>query len=282
MEFKTLGRQLSRAAGVAGAAGLAVLLAGCSAMTPGNIDEVKPFSEAPRAGTVYLVRGWIGIFSTGIDSLGEKVNQAGVHGMVFQENQWRELAAAIAERYKAAKDPEPLILIGHSYGADDAVSIARELDQENIPVDLIITLDPTTPPNVPRNVRHCVNLYQPNTLDALPFMRGIPLKADEDFAGKLENVNIRADRTDLLDPDLNHFNIEKKEKIHAETIKQILAVCPPRAQWVAARKTAPVIVAARAGAGTGTTQPVVARQPAGTPTKSTSSAASDTRFSNGD
>jgi pimeloyl-ACP methyl ester carboxylesterase len=208
-------------------------------MTPGKLDAVGPYSTAPRAGNVYLLRGWIGVFSTGIDRLGERVNQSGVKGEVFQDDQWRDLADAIAAKYKSAPDPEPLVLVGHSYGADHTLSIARELESRSVPVDLIVTLDPTTPPNVPKNVRRVYNLYQPSALDTLPFMRGIPLTPDDGFNGRLDNVNIRVDRTDLCDDDVNHFNIEKKDKIHAETIKQILAVCPPRPQWTAAHRTPP-------------------------------------------
>jgi hypothetical protein len=237
------------------------LLGGCSAMTPGRMEAVRPYSDAPRAGNVYLLRGWIGIFSTGIDRLGEKVNASGVKGEVFQDDQWRELANTIAEKYKAAKDPEPLVLVGHSYGADDIVGIARVLDEKNVPVDLLVTLDPTTPPAVPKNVRRAYNLYQPSGLDSLPFLRGIPLTAEADFKGKLENVNIRKDRTDLLDDDVNHFNIEKKDKIHAETIRQILATCPPRQQWTAGhRPAAPVqtVVVRTAASKAPATQPAAA------------------------
>jgi hypothetical protein len=252
------------------------MLTGCSAMTPGRMAAVRPYSDAPRAGNVYLLRGWIGIFSTGIDRLGEKVNASGVKGEVFQDDQWRALAETIAEKYAGVAEAEPLVLVGHSYGADDVVGIARVLDEKNIPVDLLVTLDPTTPPAVPKNVKRAYNLYQPNTLDALPFLRGIPLKAEEDFKGKLENVNIRKDRTDLLDDDVNHFNIEKKDKIHAETIRQILATCPPRGQWVVAhRVTSPArvtVVQTAAGssgkavgvkAGGAATQPTAARAGAG-------------------
>jgi hypothetical protein len=217
--------------------GLALALLGCSAMTPGPMTAVRPVSTAPRAGNVYLLRGWIGIFSTGIDSLGQKVTAAGLHGQVFQEDQWRELAATIAQKYKAVRDPEPLVLVGHSYGADDIVRISRELDAHGIPVDLLVTIDPTTPPRVPKNVRLCYNLYQSNLLDAMPFLRGIPLEAEPDFRGRLHNVNIRIDRPDLVDGKVDHFNIEKKDTIHRETLRHILAVCPPRAQWAAARST---------------------------------------------
>src|SRR5688572_18948014 len=221
---------------------LLVISAGCSSVPNGDLNAVRPLSNAPRAGNVYLLRGWIGVFSTGIDTLGEKVNAAGVRGLVFQDGQWRDLAATIAQRYRNAPDAEPLVLVGHSYGADDVVNIARELDVANVPVDLLVTIDPTTPPAVPKNVRVAYNLYQPGALDVLPMLRGIPLRAEPGFPGKLHNVNIRADRPDLLEGSVSHFNIEKKDPIHREAIKQILAVCPPRPVWAAGRRpTNPVV-----------------------------------------
>jgi hypothetical protein len=212
-------------------AGLSV--GGCSGMKPGSLNAVQPVTSNPRVGNAYLLRGFIGIFSTGIDALGVQIAETGVHAQVFQDDQWSSLAAAIADHYKD-KQAEPLILIGHSYGADDVVRIARKLDETNIPVDLLVTLDPVTPPDVPKNVKLCVNLYQSNgVMDSLPWLRGIPLKQDKDASGKLINSNIRTDRTDLLEPGLDHFNIEKKQKIHNEVIKMVLSECPSRPQWVA-------------------------------------------------
>src|SRR5262245_47565873 len=96
-------------------------LAGCQGLTPGQMDWVQPTSEAPRAGNVYLIRGLIGVFSTGMDELGDKVVQSGVRAKVFQDNQYDYLGDAIIKEYKGVKDPEPLILVGHSYGADDVM-----------------------------------------------------------------------------------------------------------------------------------------------------------------
>ena len=69
--------------------------------------------------------------------------------------------------------------------------------------------------------------------DAMPWLRGIPLEQEKSIPGQLANVNIRKDRTDLLEPGTDHFNIEKKAKIHQEVIAQVLAVCPPRL-WLCA------------------------------------------------
>lgn len=210
---------------------------GCvESMVPGPLDRVQPVSDHARAGNVYLLRGWIGIFSYGIDKLGSEIEESGVRATVYQDDQWRALADKIAAEYRAAPQREPLVLVGHSYGADDVLRISRELDAAGIPVDLVVTLDPVTPPQVPKNIRLCYNIFQSNgVMDTLPFLRGIPLNQETKGAGELVNVDIRKDRTDLLEPGTDHFNIEKKAKVHGEVIKQVLTFCPPRTDWTAAQ-----------------------------------------------
>ena len=197
------------------------------------MEAVQTLSNRPRVGNVYLLRGFIGIFSTGIDHLGEEINAAGVRANVYQDDQWHDLAEQIAKVYAGKTEHEPLILVGHSYGADDVVRIARVLEQYHITVDLLVTIDPVTPPPVPDNVVRTVDLYRPNGIfDAFPFFRGVPLQADSG-ARAPDNVNIRTDPRHLMDPDTDHFNIEKKEKIHRVVIGEILAACPTRAVWMA-------------------------------------------------
>jgi hypothetical protein len=217
-----------------GLLGLLLIAGGCTSMTPGRMENVRVDSDRPRAGNVYLLRGWIGIFSYGINELGEKLNKSGVRACVYQDDQWSALAEAIKQKYRSAKGAEPLVLIGHSFGADDVLRVSRELGQAGVAVDLVVTLDPVTPPDVPANVRRCYNIYQSNgAWDNVPAFRGVPLKAAE--GTELANVDIRKDRTDLLEPGTDHFNIEKKSKVHQEVLKQVLATCPPREQWARGR-----------------------------------------------
>lgn len=210
---------------------------GCARSTrPGNLEKVQPLSNQPRAGNAYLVRGFLGIFSEGVDRLTRQINESGVRANVYQDDQWAALARRISDEYCGTSAAEPLVLVGHSYGADDAIRIARELDRWNVPVDLLVTLDPVTPPPIPKNVRHCVNIYQPNGVwDALPFFRGVAVRQEPDFAGRLDNLDIRGERRDLLDPKTDHFNIEKNPKVHEEVIGNILVTCPPRKAWLAWR-----------------------------------------------
>jgi hypothetical protein len=203
-------------------------------MQPGELSDVQPLSKYPHVGNVYLLRGWIGIFSYGINRLGDKINAAGVRAHVYQEDQWEGLANTIAKKYRSAPKHEPLILVGHSFGADDTLRISQLLQQAGITVDLVITIDPVTPPPVPGNITRCINIYQSNgSWDKVPAFRGVPLQLAQGSHAELENFDIRKNRTDLLEPGTDHFNIEKKGKVHMEVLRQILAVCPPRGKWMA-------------------------------------------------
>lgn len=240
LAIRVSGREFMRYAGfklLGCLVALSVLIGGvgCSAMKNGSMAKVTPTTKNDRVGSVYLLRGWIGIFSTGIDSLGEKINKKGVHAEVYQEAQWSSLANAIIKKYENEPNHEPIVIIGHSYGADDAILVSRKLAEKNIKVELVITLDPVTPKKAPANIQTAYNLYQSSALDGLPFLRGIPLTPDQPGPVVLKNQNIRKDRTDLLDKNLDHFNIEKKDKIHNDVIAQVMNVCQPRAQWLAKR-----------------------------------------------
>jgi thioesterase domain-containing protein len=172
-----------------------------------------------------------------MDNLTRKINETGVRAHVYQDDQWSTLARTLRDRYRQNPTHEPLVLIGHSYGADDVVRIARELKKDAIPVELLVTLDAVTPPAIPDNVRHCVNIYQSNGVwDTMPWLRGVAVKPENAQATRLDNFDIRVNRTDLLSKDIDHFNIEKQEQIHREIISYVLDACPPREQWVAAQK----------------------------------------------
>ena len=214
----------------------ALAATGCVTMKPGNVAAVEPVTSAPRVGNVFLFRGIVGVFSTGLNQLGQQINDAGVHADVFQDDQWSRLAEMLVQRYQRRDDAEPLVLVGHSWGADHILEIAHRLDRAHIPVALILTIDPVTPPLVPSNVKACENLYQSNGIfDALPLFRGVPLKA-ADSSTTLVNYNLHdaaLAKTEpaLYEPSVGHFSIEKQQAVHAEIIKQILAVCPTRQRW---------------------------------------------------
>lgn len=204
-------------------------MGGCAFLTPGSPAKIQPVTQSPRVGQVAILRGLIGIWSLGLDDLSKEINADGIQATVFQNDQWYFLARTIVKNYRAARNPEPLILMGHSYGADDAVRIARILNSSEVKVDLLITFDPVTPPRVPPNVQVVMNYYASRGIaDNLPWWRGIPLKADADFRGALFNFDLAVNRPDLQVKDFSHAEIERDEKIHAEILQWLTETCPPR------------------------------------------------------
>ena len=209
---------------------LLALLSGCASLPAGALDEVRASSDAPRAGQVYLVRGWNGLWSEGLDALARDLRSEGVPAQVYQQGQARELGDALVKRYRAAREAEPLVLVGFSFGADEAIRIARRLQEASVPVALLVTLDPVTPPPVPANVLCGRNFYQSNGVwDALPWLRGVPVRAQgpPEDAARVANFNLRA-RTDLSEGNTGHHTIAANRKVRAAIVAEILLVCPVR------------------------------------------------------
>ena len=108
----------------------------------------RPGTAQPRAETsqarahVYLLRGLMNIFSLGMDSLAEELGKRGVHSTVSNHSEWQSLADQAASNYKAGKE-DPIILIGHSLGADAVMQMAAYLNRKNIPVALVVPFDGT-------------------------------------------------------------------------------------------------------------------------------------------
>jgi hypothetical protein len=197
-----------------------MLLGGCHPLPAGDLAAINASEHSRLAGRVLLLRGWRDLYSAGIDDLAETLKQAGVSARVYREAQWEQVAQALARRPSG----HPLVLIGFSYGADDVIEISRKLQAVHQPVDLLITIDPVTPPTVPDNVKICYNYFQTNGIwDMFPWLRGIRLHADGKT--KLINVDIRAQRPDLLEPNTAHSNIASNLKLHREIVGRVLDIC---------------------------------------------------------
>jgi len=169
-----------------------------------------------------------------MDDLAKELSADGVDAHIFYQGQSGELGDTLLARYRdapAGNTPDPLVLIGFSYGADEAIKLARKLESGGRPVDLMILMDPVTPAPIPRNVLSCQNFYQSNGIwDAFPWLRGVPVEPEAKAgpeAARIVNTNIR-DRDDLLEPDTRHSTIAGNAKLHRVILEQVRRVCPPR------------------------------------------------------
>jgi hypothetical protein len=182
-------------------------------VTPAEVapQTIKPAEIAPQA-DVYLLRGGLGVFSLGLDALAEKMNAENYTTHVCLHLYWRGVANSIRNRCQQT----PIVLIGHSYGADDVIKIASQLEMWGISVDLLVTLDPVLPAPIPKNVRHTVNLFcaKHHYLNFVPIWRGVPVYGENgNLVGNVENIDVRC-RPDIAEPGVSHGSIDDSPLIH--------------------------------------------------------------------
>jgi len=157
---------------------------------------------------VYLLRGLMNIFSLGMDTLSEQLNRRGVYATVHGYGEWQALADRAAVDYKAGKEG-PIILIGHSLGADAVMEMAAYLGRKGIPVALVVPFDGTQSFAASDNVARVLNLTQRD----YAYMRRGP-----GFHGTLANIDVSSD------PSIDHINIDKSPRLHARVVSEVLAV----------------------------------------------------------
>jgi hypothetical protein len=165
------------------------------------------FAAEPR---VLLLRGWLGVFSTGLDSLADELKAKGIKAEVAGHLHW-DTAVSDILRARAAGETGPIVLVGHSQGANNVIDIARALEPRKVPVDLLVTLAPFLQNPIPANVLRAVNYYQSPGW-------GAALVGDRGFHGKLSNVNL------VDDPTILHVSVDKSTKIHADILREIEAL----------------------------------------------------------
>lgn len=163
-----------------------------------------------RTGEIYLLRGLANVFSRGIDALGAKMVRRGLDARVFNHAAWRELADNIVLRSKSKQVSYPIIIMGHSLGANAAANMAKYLGERGVKVAYVVAFDPTVPTTVGKNVGRVINLYLPND------DHNNLIKPAAGFKGTIKNRNITGVRG------LTHTTVEKDGKFHADVIERTL------------------------------------------------------------
>ncbi len=217
----------SRLATLAAAATLLLSFAGLPAAgqagAPERGDAVKPImapaaakktahtrtrqTTAKNEARVYLFRGLLNIFSMGMDELADKIKASGIPATVYNHTEWEELAGKIVADYKNGNHA-PIVLIGHSLGADAVIFMAEYLGKYGVPVALVVPFDGTQTLVAPSNVARVMNITQRDYAYA---KRGVG------FRGELQNIDVSSQGVD-------HLNIDKSPRLHAMVLNKIVAV----------------------------------------------------------
>ena len=77
-----------------------------------------------------------------MDTLADEINKRGVYATSHSHTEWKSLADQAAVDYKAGKEG-PIVLIGHSLGADAVMEMADYLGDKGVPVALVMPFDGT-------------------------------------------------------------------------------------------------------------------------------------------
>lgn len=194
-----------------------VFVSGCMDLASQTPSENKR-GESYKPGQVYTMRGLGGIFSTGMNRLENTLDN--YHNIRTSSTIWYKkdkLSQYIIERRRNKTLRGPIVLIGHSLGANEQIKVAQNLYEAHVPVDLLITVDAVAPMKIPPNVRYALNLYKPSFL---PLFSGLKIEAQDAEFTYINNLDV----SKIKNLYVNHFTIDKKPEIQKIMLEKVLAV----------------------------------------------------------
>lgn len=153
--------------------------------------QTLPHANAHSSAHVYFLTGLFGTTSH-LDPLVAKVKQHGLPTSMAGPTGWDDLGgSAIADYHRGRV--HSIIIVGYSTGASSALKMAAQLHAAKVPIDLVVTIDGTSEPPVPPNVRKLINLYVQGGW-------GDPIDRPTNFPGILRNIPVKG-------PNVGHFSI---------------------------------------------------------------------------
>jgi len=161
---------------------------------------------------IYLLRGLANVFSRGMDEMGARLQSYGYAPHVLNHRGWQVSTDTIARNYRNGRTA-PIILIGHSLGANAVFQMAQRLQTKGIPVAYLATFDPTRRFTVPSNVRYFANFYQNNG-------HGRTALFHDDRREEKVNLNLTSS------PGMTHTNIDQNWRLQNIVIARILSIAP--------------------------------------------------------
>jgi hypothetical protein len=162
----------------------------------------SPQAQGPEK--VYLLRGFLNVFSLGMDDLAAKLQADGISATVMNHAEADLVTSRIVTSYNGG-DRGPIVLIGHSLGADAVVEVADGLARYNIPVALLVLFDGTEPHQIPANVATAVN-----------YTKHFMIASATGSSGIVSNVDLSGDAS------VDHLSIDTVPSLQAQTLDYIL------------------------------------------------------------
>lgn len=191
-----------------------------------EVPQQKPPFLMSTGGTpqVYLLLGYNDVYSTGLIELTDKLNAEGIRAKWLNGNTWLAFIAEIKQAHAKGTLKGDLILVGHSFGGDDAVNVAAKVADDGVPVRLIVLVDATSPAPIPRNVDYCYNIYKPTLAgDLFPnSFAGNPVeRAPGNTHTRIINEAVTVANFGWAANRIEHFSIDSEPLIHQAVINKI-------------------------------------------------------------
>lgn len=196
-------------------------LVAAAGLGPGQANATQPnAAHAPHHGQsaaaplparadthVYLLRGLFGVFSQGLDALAQELVEQGYHAELYGWDEAQQVITLIEQREQQGHEG-PVILIGHSLGANAVISVAESLQSQAIAVDLAVTFDATAPDPVPENVAVLINFWAQDGF-------GVPVAPSPGYTGDLQNIDLSGQ------PGIDHTSIDTLDQFHQTVIARL-------------------------------------------------------------
>jgi pimeloyl-ACP methyl ester carboxylesterase len=184
---------------------------------PGFARAAPVHPHVPRPHLrVYLLRGFLNVFSLGMDQLAAELRQRGIEAVVANHT-LSGVYANEAIRDCRAGVISSIAIVGHSLGATAAVGMADQIGQAGVKVGMVVTVDPVTPTAAPANVRVLKNFYISDGV-------GKTVEAGSGFHGSLQNIDLRNE------PGTGHVAIASSVHVHQDVLRTIGAAAATRCQ----------------------------------------------------
>lgn len=154
---------------------------------------------------VYMIRGFLNVFSEGMNQMTGRLRRAGVRVSSHSNGEWSSIADNIIKRHRRGKVSFPIVVAGHSLGGVELPQFANKLGKAGIPVKLVIGLDAgfANPQPFGKGAQRVIHYKIPN---------GNSFRRGAGFSGKISNIVISG---------VDHVGIDKARSVQNKVIGNI-------------------------------------------------------------
>ena len=166
-----------------------------------------------NAAEVYFIRGFMNVFSRGMDQMTAQLRGRGVNAKSLSNGQWGGVANDIIKRFHQGRASCPIVIAGHSVGGQEAPKFADKLARAGVPVALVIGVDPgfAPPPPFTAGSPKVVNFWIKGSA------RGNPYRSTGGFHGSIQNIDIRSFSN------ADHVGIDKDPRVQSRIVGQVMS-----------------------------------------------------------